>query len=247
MILIKKYLIELKQRGKFFFLSLALTIISSYINKELLLYIIIKPIILLQENCFLYFILTNATEVFIAYINIIIFLNNHCFFFLSYLHIIDFILSGLYNYEAKIVIRTYINFICCWIICLAFWYKIFIPLSWTFFMSFQLIIKNTTILLFYFELKLIEYLDFFINIYKLPLITSHFFTLLLIYFIYIKKKFFYIIKKRRKKKIFFIIIVSTIFSTPDIISQIILSIFYVVICEIIILNFIIKNKNKIII
>merc|ERR1712174_38543 len=97
------------------------------------------------------------------------------------------ILPGLYNYEAKELKNIFSGLI--------FWYKFFIPATWNFFFNFQesssYKIINT---FFYFEFKMSEYIKFFIKLYFLHILTSHFFSFLVNFFNKLKKKTFFFIR-----------------------------------------------------
>ena len=116
---------------------------------------------------------------------------------------------------------------------LIFLYNIILPTSWNFFFNFQDIIFNNQLNL-YFEAKLSEYLNFFINLNKLTTIVSQIFTIV---FIYINNTQNYLKFKKKKKKFifFFLFLITTLITPPDIFSQLFLGSFINIIYEIFIL------------
>jgi len=105
-----KFLHEIKARVNINFFFLVVLLIITYLYKNILLYLIIKPY-LITTNKYCYFIFTDITEVLYSYITlisyIIIFFYGLMFFFTT----IDFIWLGLYNYE-KNKIKTITLYSC---------------------------------------------------------------------------------------------------------------------------------------
>lgn len=232
-----KYLLELKNRTLLILLTWILSVFISYIYKEVLLYILIKPCLLyhnLETN--FYFIYTNLMEVFNIYLKLILFASNQLTLIMIVIHFRTFIQPGLYYYENKIIkdIAKYI-FIILTSFILLIYFKI-IPYSWNFFTN----VNTTTIFNLYFEAKLIEYLDFFISIYYVAIINS---LIFIIFILYLKIHHSYIEKIKQNKKLFyfFIFLISTVITPPDINSLIILSIILISFLEIITLIIVISR------
>ena len=116
---------------------------------------------------------------------------------------------------------------------LIFLYNIILPTSWNFFFNFQDIIFNNQLNL-YFEAKLSEYLNFFINLNKLTTIVSQIFTIVFIY-INNTQNYLKFIKEKKKFIFFFFFLITTLITPPDIFSQLFLGSFINIIYEIFIL------------
>ena len=120
-----------KNLNRFFFLAF----LCGYLNKEMLLEILIKPLINVQLGS-TKIIYTAVTEAFLAYLDL------SCFFatvltipFLSY-QIYFFISPGLYIEERKIARVILILAPCLFMMACAFVYFLVIPNAWAFFLSF---------------------------------------------------------------------------------------------------------------
>jgi sec-independent protein translocase protein TatC len=115
-----------------------------------------------------------------------------------------------------------------------------VPITWNFFLSFQNIISSRFIQL-HFEAKLNEYLGFYIFVYYLCIFYCQIFTILFFFLNYTKSKIM-IIKKFRKLHYYFFVIFSTIISPPDIFSQIFIIGLVILIYELLVFIFLLKDK-----
>lgn len=115
-----------------------------------------------------------------------------------------------------------------------------IPLTWNFFLSFQSSTLAHSFML-HFEVKLKEYLLFYISFYY---ICEFYFQLFILYLIILDytKSNLKIIKKFRKIYYYCFIILSTIITPPDFFSQVLTSLIFILIYEFLILFFSFKNK-----
>ena len=213
-----KYYLELKNRGGLLLLTWLSLIIVCYSYKETLLFFFIKPTNHLNgiydES---YFIFTNISEIFYVYLNLVFFIANQFTFLTIIYHILMFLSFGLYSLELIRMKSAFQIFFFAWLLSFVFLYKFLIPFSWSFFLSFQ----ESTIS-FVFEAKIIEYLDYFINLYYICLANCQllgFLTLILASMSKNLEK----IKTFRKLFYFMFLIFSTLTTPPDVISQIFLT------------------------
>jgi len=238
------YFSEIKNRIILLILSWISTFYICYNYKEILLFLFIKPSLnLTYKFNKIYFITTNITEIFNTYINLASFISNQVVFFYFLNHFILFIIPGLYKYEINSVKKVIFIYLIFLITSTLTFYFILLPVSWNFFFHFQKILSNNQLNL-YFEAKLSEYLDFFMNLNQISTFICQFFTLIFIYITSIKNYLTFI--KKYKKIIFFVLLIlATIITPPDILSQIILGSFIIIFYEIIIISILIININKV--
>ena len=221
---IRNYYVEIKNRFLLSGLAWVSVILVSYIFKEVLLFSITK-----QNNNFLfyneeifYFIFTEVTEIFYAYIIIIFFFGTQTFFLYFFYHILIFVSLGLYKYEYKYLIFIFKTSVFIFFFSVIIFNKVLFPFSWSFFLSFQNfdMLKSLTL---HFEAKLSEYLSFYITFYYICVLYFQIFVLLILVFDYLKNEL-KIIKRFRKFLYYFFVIFSTVVTPPDVSSQLILSI-----------------------
>ena len=235
-----KYYIELKNR---IFLTLSgwiFTIITCYYYKQALLFSLTNTINEFKESK-PYFILTDISEVFYVYINLALFISNQIGLILLFYHILIFLTLGLYKNELNKIKSLFKTFIVTWIIFNVLFYKLLIPISWNFFLSFQQSETFNQPITLFFETKLLDFFNYFTNFYFLCFFSYQF--LILILFIlnnlivgkqHIKsfRKFFYII----------FLLFSTVITPPDVFSQLIITFCLIVLYEIFtILNYLKLN------
>lgn len=235
-----KYFIELKNR----FLLLCLTFISClliiYLYKEILIFLIIQSKDNFDPTILNYFIFTDVTEIFNIYIKLIIFIILQILFLYFLYHMFIFFVPALFKKEyifLNLVIKLcYFT----WVLSSYISIKVLIPITWNFFLSFQELIAKITLLDIYFEAKLLEYFNFYIYLYFLSILYFQIGMILLIIFNYSNINL-YDIKKFRKIYYFSFMITSTLL-TPDIISQLIVSITIIVSYEFFIIIFLLHKK-----
>lgn len=233
------YIKEIKNRFCLIVLAWVLTFLFSYVYKETLLFLCLKPSLhYFQESSF-YFISTNLTEIFYTYLNLMYFISNNFAFILIIYHLVLFITPGLTKLEYnKLKLLIFMSFLI-WLFFLLFLNNYFLNFCWSFFLSFQN--TNETSINFYFEAKFNEYLIFYLLFYKFCLICVFIFILILIILeIYNKKllinvrKFFY----------FSFFLLATMLTPPDVFSQIFFSFIFIMLFEILIYSsFLTKNFN----
>lgn len=231
-----KYILEIKNRIILLFITWFSVICVSYLYKETLLFLFIESE-LFTNNEFkvYYFIFTDVIEVFSVYIELIffvslqiwiIYLMYHMFIFLSYgLFIVEYYYL---NYMVKTVLVI-------WFFSIIISKYFLIPSMWNFFINFQ----NGTYLNLYFEAKLNEYLNFYMKFYYIFIFYCQIFSVLLFFFKYTNANCSFI-KKFRKLCYYFLVIISTLISPPEILSQIVISLFLICCYELFIFLFLFK-------
>lgn len=213
-----KYYLELKNRGGLLLLTWLSLMIVCYSYKETLLFFLVKPTNHLAEiHDESYFIFTNISEIFYVYLNLVFFIANQFTFIAIFYHVLMFLSFGLYSLELIRLKSAFRVFFFSWLFSFIFLYKFLVPFSWSFFLSFQ---KST--ISFIFEAKIVEYLEYFINLYYICLANCQllgFLTLILANISKDIKK----IKTFRKLFYFTFLIFSTLTTPPDVISQVLLT------------------------
>ena len=109
-----KYFYEIRNRVSLTILCWSLCAMSSYLNKETLLYLLIQPCEFLFKEKTLYFIATNLTDIFSVYLALSYFVAFQLTFAVGVYHIKTFLTPGLYRKELK-----YLNLTS--LMCFFFW------------------------------------------------------------------------------------------------------------------------------
>nr|YP_010516738.1 SecY-independent transporter protein [Haslea karadagensis]UXN44281.1 SecY-independent transporter protein [Haslea karadagensis] len=237
-----RYYIEFKSRSLLLIMTWVSTILVSYLYKEILLFLMIEPSLNYSNQNMLYFIFTNVTEIFTVYLKIIIFVGNHILIIFTLYHITLFLSLGLYKSELKNITFLIKTSFLVFILSVNFFNNILLPLSWSFFLSFQSFSFLKSIDL-YFESKLNEYLIFYITSYYLCVTYCQIFVLLISFCKYLKNNLNQI-KQYRKIIYFSFLVMSTVLTPPDIISQIVLSLNLIFIYELLVYNLIFQLVIK---
>ena len=236
----KKYLTEIKNRVFLILFSYLFTILICYFYKETVLFLSIKPSLSLINKSSFYFISTNLTEIFTTYIQLSCFVSNQFLIFFILYHILFFLAPGLYDFEYKNIKSVLLVVLCSWLVGFMILNFLILPRTWEFFMSFQNTANNNQAINLYFEAKIIEYVDFYINIYFICVLSCQFFCVLYILLEILPDKVKFI-KKFRKSLYLIFFIIATLITPPDVISQILIALSFIMIYEIIIVSVILKN------
>nr|YP_010139046.1 Sec-independent protein translocase component TatC [Lithodesmium undulatum]QQJ94654.1 Sec-independent protein translocase component TatC [Lithodesmium undulatum] len=234
--MILNFLIELKNRLILIIGMWSLLIITSYLNKETLLFLFTKPYLSFFSKNSLYFISTNLTELFISYLNISYFIANQVAIIYFCYHLIIFLIPGFYYREFILIKKYFLKLLILYIFFILIFNKIFIPFICKFFLKLQNILNGKLVTL-YFEAKINEYLNFYVLFYKhcfLSYLSFLFLIFLNTQFSFNKTKL--IIKNTRRY--FYIIFIgcSTILSPPEITFQILLNLSFIFIYEFVIIT-----------
>ena len=205
------YIKELKNRLILVISSWLINVLISYYYKETLFFYTIKY--LSSEP--LYFITTNITEIITSYLSLSYFNATLFTFGLIFYHFLSFVSPSLYIYEF-ITAKNYILITIFSLLLSTLSLNCYIiPYFWNFFLSFQ---DYNCVINFYFEGKLNEYIEFYIKSYIYFFLLSQ--LLITIFFFSSKiKNFPLAVKKYRKIMYLFFLILATIFTPPDVFSQ----------------------------
>lgn len=234
-----KYLLEFRNRLLLLFLSCSYTITMSYLYKEILLFFIIQPNSSYNnsENMLFspYFIFTEVTEIFYVYMQLLVFISFQIFLFFCLYHIFIFFSFALFKKEYQLFKTIFKLVSAVWFLAAVISHYIIIPLTWSFFLSFQDSLTTDSFNI-YFESKITGYFYFYVYFYC---VCNTYFQVVSFFFL----SFTYLnislknIKKFRKLYYFGFVILSTLLS-PDILSQLLISIFLILVYEIFIFSFI---------
>jgi Sec-independent protein secretion pathway component TatC len=122
----------------------------------------------------------------------------------------------LFFFEYKYISKVFASGLFVWFFSIYMLNNFFLPLCWSFFLSFQ----NLTCS-FYFEAKLYEYLNFYLTLYYICNINCQFFMLLIFFLSFLNGNLSKI-KQVRKMFYLFFICFATLATPPDIFSQLVL-------------------------
>jgi sec-independent protein translocase protein TatC len=214
--------------------------IVAYTNKETLLFLIVKSNSVIYYDKQFYFIATNLTDLFSVYLDLSYFIAFQITIVFGLVQLKLFFLPALYSTERKQFILIYRTCILFWVLSIIFLNKIVLPLCWDFFSKF-FNHYNYTVTIFL-EIKVTEYLSFFITTYYVTVLLGQAFVILFLVINVSKNKLLFI-KTTRKLFYLFFLIIATILTPPDVISQLFLSGIFILIFEILIITIILKNLN----
>lgn len=227
-----KYYLEIKNRIMLLFLTWASLLVICYYFKEPLLFIFINSN-KYSIGDMSYFIFTDIGEVFYVYLHLIVFIANQITVLMLFYHILMFLTLGLYQSEYTQLEFTFKVFIITWVCSIILLKELVVPFSWAFFLSFQEtdnILQPTT---FFFEARIVEYLNYITNLYYICLVNCQVLALLTLLLTNLSEEV-KTIKTFRKLFYFIFMIFSTITTPPDIISQIIMSLSLITIYELLV-------------
>lgn len=232
--MIYKYLLEIKYRILFCLVAWNFVIINCYYFKEILLYVFIKPSLKFYHNYTPWFLTTNVTEIFSTYIELCLFLANQLIIpFIGY-QFFSYFSNGLYTFEYDYFKKILIKLIFCWIFFVFLLNKVIFPVVWFFFFKFQ----NFT---FHFEIKLNEYVSFYKSVY---FVCNPIFQFITAFFIFLDlfKTNLLLIKKWKKICYYIFVILATFITPPEVLYQLICSIFTLIIYEFTIISIILNYE-----
>lgn len=220
---------ELKIRFIYIFVCFFCTFLVSYINIDIFIFLMIKP---LNTN----FIFINLFEGFYCFFTTSIFLSCFFLFFIVLYSIFDFIKPGLTKNENKVLVFIIKVEFCINLLSIFFSYQIFLPHLISFLLSFEQN-KNEHLFNFFFQARLLDYILISLSIFYLIFILFQFpfFIFLCIQFQIVSFNFF--VQFRREFIVLFFLI-GCLLSPPDIYSQILLAFPCVLLYELIIFIFI---------
>lgn len=238
--MLNKFFSELKIRLVLVILSWFITAIISYLNKEVLLFILIKPVLVSTNIDSFYFIATNLTDIFSVYLKVVYLIVNQVTMFFLIWQGFCYITPALFYFEYKKLRFTLclgLGLLCCSVLLLNTYV---LPLCWQFFSSFQETpAKCVSVFL---EIRITEYLAFYTFAYYVTVVLSQGFLLTFLFLDMLPNKLSFIKKSR---KFFYVIffVLATIMTPPEVISQIMLGCWLIFIYELIIVILILKKLS----
>jgi len=223
-----RYFQEILNRVIIVLFNFVISFLVSYYYKEFFL----LETLAVTKQVTAHFIVTNVTEIFLSYIQILsLFSFVSCFIFILF-HIFVFISPGLYKVEyLGLKLCFQIMSIFCF---LSLWlsYHVFVPAFWSFFINCETILLNKSLDL-YVEITVFEYITFFLKITQSCIFYSQVCIFLGLLFLQVKndKK---LVKNYRNLFYFCFLMISTFVTPPDVVSQIISFLVLVLLFEILI-------------
>lgn len=227
--MIYKYLLEIKYRVFFSIFTWSFILINSYYFKETLLYIVMKFSLNFENSNVFYFLTTNVSEIFLAYLQLSCHVANQITLIFVYCQIFIYLSTGLYVFEYSYLRIILCTTVFCWITCIYVLNNFIFPFSWNFFLKFQEYLSYQK-LTFYFEIKLNEYLMFYKSIHY---ICTLIYQVAVFFFIFLDlfKTNLLIIKKLKKVFYFSFFIFSTFITPPEVLYQLLTSFCVIIIYE----------------
>jgi len=229
-----KYYLEIKNRTLLLLLTWLSLLTVCYFFKEPLLFVFINSNKYYNElNSLPYFIFTDVGEVFYVYLQLIFFIANQITILMLFYHSLMFLTLGLYHSEYTRLQSAFKIFIIAWLCAVVFLKEFVVPFSWSFFLSFQGTNESLQPISFFFEARIIEYLNYFTNLYYICLANCQIFALLTLILNHLSDNIG-TIKTFRKLFYFIFVIFSTLTTPPDVASQIMMSSSLIILYELLV-------------
>ena len=231
------YFLEIKNRCMLVICSWCATVLTCYLHKTTLLFLLIKLNLNLHNTESFYFIFTNLTDVFTVYLQISYFISNQFLVLIFVYHFLMFIAPGLFKFEYNLL--KYVSFNCFnfFLISILILNYFTLPMLWSFFLGFQESYKINI----FFESKITEYFNFYITLYTISVVIGQFFGIILVFFSYVKFKKQVVLKSRKVLYTIFFI-AATLMTPPDVVSQIVIGFCFIFVYEFLILFILFKTK-----
>ena len=235
--MVLKYMNEIKNRLLLSIFNWLFTVLCSYYNKDVLIYILTRPKLD-------YLVVTDLTEVFSAIMKLSIFTGNIFGSMFIFQQFCAFLLPALYPFEAaflanlKGVLTTLIT-----ILVPIFCYYV-VPMCQAIFIYMgDYLTKNT--LKVYFEIKLTEYVEFVEALFCGFVLVTLTFCFILMYLSYLEKTTLSsLVTTSRKKAYASFVILATVITPPDVFSQIVVSLSLAVLLELFVFFVFVVNRVK---
>lgn len=238
-----KYIVEIKYRIIFIFITLVTSMLTLIKYRYYLINLILETCPELQRNTTKYFILTSITELFDVFFNTWLLIIGHILFYFTCYHIISFMSWGLYKKEYNDFKCFFVNSFYLCIASIFVFLQEVLPLTYIFFFEFKQKSDCKHFKL-YFEPKLDTYLNFTINIYIQCCFIFQL-MLIMIFLINYTKTTNYITKFRKTIYIS-TLITATVITPPDIWSQLTLFLLLIMFFEIYLVKITFNNNLKLI-
>lgn len=232
---------ELKLRTFYTLLSVNLTFCVAYIYSLELFYFLAKPLINLNITDFEYsLIYTDISEAFFTYLNISIYISLFLGTLLLIHHFTYFITPGLFNTEAKFLVKIKNSFYIACLISIIITYVFVIPFIWHFFISNDTS-NNLIAINIHFEGKLNEYVFILVRVF-FTIICLFLTPLLLFTATKLNLVSMNSLIKQRKFAFILLFILGALISPPDVVSQVLLALPLCISYELVIF-IILSHKN----
>jgi len=236
--MLSNYFFEIRNRVVLIIFSWVVTAIFAYLNKEVLLFLSIKPNIESFKETTFYFIATNITDIFSVYLSLTYLISFQLTIVYCFYNFYKFIELALYKKELQNLVFFFKLSFVLWLFSLLILNNVVLPFCWKFFSSFQNSpVQSVNIFL---EIRVTEYLTLYILTYYITIFVTQCFTLVFFFLGVLKKKLLFI---RTTRKIFYLVffILATLITPPDIISQLILGSIFILMYELVIVIIIAKD------
>lgn len=230
---------EIKYRIIVITISNIFTFIISYYNKEIILFLCLKPSISRFDSTF-YFMATNVMDIFNIYLKLSLGISFFVTMFIILYNFLQFLAPGLYKYELIYLSKLCQQVLYTILLSNTFFYCYVFPIFWNFFYSYLPKISKLKITI-QFEPKLTEFFNFFVDIFLLVNLAS-LLIILLINYVQIKHNQVIKLKKYKKYYILNFFIIATVLTPPDIINQIILALILISCLEIVSILILLQNN-----
>lgn len=235
-----KYFLEIKARGILVVFCWTTIVLTAYLNKEVVLFLCVLPTLPLFLNNSFYLIATNITDIFSTYLTLSYLTAFQLTIFFFFYQMLAFLSPALYTFEQNTLKRVlYLSFVF-WFISVQILTSLVLPLTWSFFLSFQDTSKN--VLNIFLETRINEYLTLHIFIYWIVVLIGQSFLGFFFALNFFNKKLKFI-KNSRKPVYFFFFIFATLLTPPDVVSQLLLVFCFGVVYELMIITIILKIMN----
>ena len=208
-----------------------------YSNQLIFLFLIV----LIKLDLLKYLIFTHITEIFVTKINICFFVSFFLTLNIFIIKIWFFLYEGLYKHENIKFFKKYLLFLLFSIISLKLIFKHIIPNIWYFFLKNNLLDHFNL----FFEPKFNEYFNFYLYSFMLIyFIFIYIFILYLSIFSKINKTKILFFLKYRKYFYFKFFLISIFISLPELLSQILIFFYFLILFELLLFISLLKLKYK---
>lgn len=216
---------ELKLRFYYILCTFITTFITCYFLCDNILYILTNSIFKYMKSQ--RFIYTNLIEIFSINLKISFIFSFIFLIFVLVVHLYLYFFNALYIFEQQLFKKLLVyNFII--IICILFiFYYYIVPYAWTFFLYYE----NNLLFPLHFEAKLTSYLNFLLSVLLNIFIIFQSIFLFISFFIINNKINLNFLRKRKFIYTIFLLL-GTLLTPPDVISQMLFLIIFIIFYEI---------------
>lgn len=230
---------EFKSRVLLLITTLFSVVLTCYKYKKGLLVLLVISNPAVTCEVLNYFILTSITELFRAYVALIIFVLKQLIYFIFIYHVISFLSSGLYQKEYKYIKSVAHSSILLGIVSERFSTAVLIPNLSYFFLS--LLDHDTQSLDFFLEVKVHDHLLFSSELYASSFFSFQCFVFLIVFSIYLSD-YLDLLKTTRKFFYLSLLVASTVVTPPDVLSQLLLFVGLVSYFEMLVFTSVLKKR-----